>query len=583
MDSDSDSRQPDLEELIRQVRDLQARVRSLEQRLGGVPAQSPPTEAVDPAADSAVPSLEDTAKIVPVLGQALLGIAGAYLLRALAEFGVLPITAGVAAGILYALFWLVRAARTAPEQRLVAVVHGATSVLILMPLLWETAVRFHAISGWTAGSVLVFFSAFGLAISWRKNLSAIASITTLAGLVTAVALLTATHDLVPFTLALLAMAAAVEFSACLGHWLRLRWIVAFVSDLAVLLLTYFVTRQGGLPEGYAPISSTVALAAQVALLAIYLSSTIVRTLWQGFTVTTFETAQWILAFLLSMSGALRVAHGDPAAVRAVSIFSLVCGAACYVVSFAFLERPGKHDRNFYTYSAFGLLLAFTGSRILVSGTELALVLSALALVCIRIGRQAGRMTLKWHGALYLLLTAAFSGLTAWAAARLLGDEGGWVSPAPAIWISAAAAILGYAAAFRSARSGSWPWTRRLVVLAVAANCTWTVAGLAAGTLVAFCGNLAGSAQIATFCPALRTAVLTALSVVMAWSGTRWQKFELVWLVYPFMAITAYKLVAQDLPQGQTLALFASLFLYGGALVLLPRILQRARREQLTRQ
>ncbi len=577
-DNRSDSSQLSLEEVTRQIRELQQRVLSLEQRVGGSTAElASVPEGVPPVADSSAPSL-DAATALPVFGKGLLGIAGAYLLRALTEFGMFPLTVGAAAGILYALFWLVLAARAGAERRLVAAVHGVTSVLILVPLLWETIVRFQAISSWVAAGVLVLFSGFGLAISWRKNLSVIAWITTLAGMVTASALLIATRDLAPFTLAVLAMAAMVESSACLDHWLRERWIVALISDLAVLLLTYITSGEAGLPEGYAPISMAVVLTAQIALLVIYLSSTIVRTLLRGLTFTTFETTQCVLAFLLCMGGVLRVAHGDPAATNAVSLFILASGAACYIISFAFLSRGGKRDKNFYTYSTFGLLLVFTGSRILTSGAALVLFWSTLALLCLWIGTQAGRMTLKWHGALYLFVLAVLSGLTAWATRRILGTDSGWAPPEPATWIAAAAAIFGYALVHRRPRSGSFPRAERLLLLVVGANCAWSIAGLVAGTLIAVSSSLGSSAHIAAFCPTLRTAVLTMLSVVMAWSGKRWQRFELVWLVYPMMVIAAYKILVQDLRQDQTLALFASLLLYGGTLVLLPRLMQTARRE-----
>jgi hypothetical protein len=46
-----------------------------------------------------------------------------------------------------------------------------------------------------------------------------------------------------------------------------------------------------------------------------------------------------------------------------------------------------------------------------------------------------------------------------------------------------------------------------------------------------------------------------------------------------MVLTGYKLVAQDLRHGETIALFASLLLYGGTLVLLPRILQKKLKPQ----
>ena len=79
------------------------------------------------------------------------------------------------------------------------------------------------------------------------------------------------------------------------------------------------------------------------------------------------------------------------------------------------------------------------------------------------------------------------------------------------------------------------------------------------------------------CASLRTFILTAMALALAFSGTKWRRRELVWLMYPFMVLAAYKLLAQDLPRGQTVALFVSLLLYGSALILLPRILQKASR------
>ena len=346
------------------------------------------------------------------------------------------------------LGWLLLAARTAPKEHVTAAAYASTSVLILMPLVWEATVRFHAISCWTAAWILFLFSAFGLALSWRKFLSALASIAVMAGVLTSLALLVATHDLAPFTLELLGTAAAVELSACLGHALALRWFVACAADLAVLLLTYFLTRAEGLPEGYAAIPLGTALAAQVSLLFIFLSSTTVRTVFKGYPVTTFETIQWLVAFVLSVGGALRLAHGNPTAVSAISIMSLGCGAACYVISFAFLARAGKRDRNFYTYTTFGLLLVFGGSRLLVSAVALALVLSILSLACLLIGRESGRMTLKWHGTIYLLSATVLSGLGGWTAAHLLPTGAVRLPLAPAAGVAAVAAILGYALGLR---------------------------------------------------------------------------------------------------------------------------------------
>ena len=43
-----------------------------------------------------------------------------------------------------------------------------------------------------------------------------------------------------------------------------------------------------------------------------------------------------------------------------------------------------------------------------------------------------------------------------------------------------------------------------------------------------------------------------------------------------MVFTAYKLLVQDLQESHKLGLFASLLLYGGTLMVLPRILQTTR-------
>ncbi len=81
MDRGPEANQPDLEALTRQVRALEMRVGALERQIAGFPADWGQPEGVEAASSvSAVPSLGETVKLVPVAGKALLGIAGAYLL-----------------------------------------------------------------------------------------------------------------------------------------------------------------------------------------------------------------------------------------------------------------------------------------------------------------------------------------------------------------------------------------------------------------------------------------------------------------------------------------------------------------------
>ncbi len=566
-----------LDEVIRQVRDLQDRVLSLEQRIGSANFEMPaPAIAVVPGEDEAAEGpFAPTSQVIPIFGKALLAIAGAYLLRALAEARVMRLEVCVAAGILYALLWLVLAARSAPQQRLVATVHAMTSVMVLAPLLWEATVRFQAIPSWVSAFVLSLFAVFGLAVCWRGSVSMVAWVTTVAGLFTASALLMATHDLAPFTLALLAIAAAVEISACLEHWMQERWIAALFADLAVLLVTFIVGRDGGLPEGYAPISMWLALFAQAALLAIYLSSTIVRTVVRGFTFTGFETMQCIVAFLLCLGGAVRIAHGHHIAFSAVGAFCLLCGIACYIVSYVFLERRGRHNRNFYTYATFALLLVTAANRILLTGIWLALAWSLLGIVSIYVGEWSGRTTLDIHGAVYLLAAGLFSGWLAWAGAVLLESAGHGTPLTAAQCVAAAFAVPAYLLCLRGTRAEQLNKTAWLFVVSVSTYAVWTLAGAAAGVIHWACGRLGEASMLASFSPTLLTAALTTLSLALAWGGVRWRRFELVWLVYAVMLLAGYKLLFVDFSHSEKLALFVALLFFGGALILLPRILQRS--------
>jgi hypothetical protein len=376
-------------EVERELRGLAARVQALEERSASSVAPNP---SRDREGAVVVPSTAPPATdFLPALGRSLLALAGAYLLRALVESGTLPAGPGVTIGLLYAVLWLVLAARTPAEHRVEAALHALTSALVLAPLLWEATLRFHTVHDWPAALILLGFTIFGLTISWRKNLLIVATISTIAGLATAAALLVATRDIVPFVTVFLAVAAAVEISACLDHWLSERWLAAAAADLAVLLATYLVTSARGLPEGYAPIPHWWLVAAQVALLAMYLASIIVRTLLRHFQFTAFETMQCIAAFAISVGGGLRLSPAMP-------VVAVVCGAACYIVAFALLAR----GRNFHTYATFAVLLLVAGSRILLSGTAAAGAWAALSIA----GTWSGRGTLQAHGVVYLLLALA---------------------------------------------------------------------------------------------------------------------------------------------------------------------------------
>jgi hypothetical protein len=552
---------PEAEELRREIQEIKRRIAYLEQRLE-LPAAHEPLAPAPASYQPVQVVLTEGASAVPVLGRALLGLAGAYVLRALTESGALPQQAGVFAAILYALGWLVWAARAPAGRRVEAALYSLTSALVLAPLLWEATIRFHAISTWTSAAVLLASTVFGLAISWRKNLLLVATIATLTGVIGAAALLLGSHDVIPFTFLLLAIAAAVEASACLEHWLSERWLTAAAADLSVLLATYLVTNARGLPEVYVPVSHSALLAAQMTLPVIYLSSTIVRTLLRGFTFTGFETAQVALALLFGVGGGLRLTGAGSPAMAAIC---LACAALCYLVSLGWLARRSGHGRNFQTYAAFGFLLAAAGSSILLSGPAAAALWSLLAVASL----AAGSPTLRWHGCFYLLAGLFSSGALVKATRMLLGSPSDDGIAGPLVW-TGAAAVLGYVLVLR--QEAEAPVLRG--VLAGAAF--WLAGAISAALLVAAYHLVFGETASQAYCASLRTMVLTLGALLLAWAAARWRRAELKPLVYMVMCLAAYRLLFLDLRQDRKAALVLSLLFYGASLMILPRWIQTQR-------
>lgn len=545
---------PERDEILRALRELQERVARLEQRLeipqaaprlGGAAAAEPPRTA-----------LAEGALAVPILGRTLLGLAGAYGLRALSGAHALPAGGGVLAAIVYALAWLVWAARTPAGRRTETVLYSLTSALVLAPLLWESALRLRVLSTDTAAAILLLFTVFGLLISWHKNLLVVATIATLTSILTGSALLIGSHDLLPFTWLLLAIAAAVETSACLDHWLSERWVAAAAADLVVLLATYLVTDPRGLPEAYLPVSHSALFASQMILPAIYLVSILVRTLLRGFVFTGFETAQLAVACLLAIGGALRLT-ATPYVRPAIAAVSLVCATACWAA--AILLR----GRNRQTYAWFGCLLTLAGTRIAMPPGVAAALWCLLAPGALAIGTAIRR-----QGVLLLLCGVTASGALADATAFLLGSTDTSASLLPVTGTAAAAAVC-YLLATRGASS---PW----LGASLAGLAFWLVGGTGAVLLTGLYHTFAGAIASHAYCATLRTAVLAGGAVLLASAARFWKRSELIPLVYLVMALAAYRLLLIDLRQEGNAALILSLLAYGLALIGLPRLMQPRR-------
>jgi hypothetical protein len=472
----------DAVDLIEQIQDLQHRVQTLEQRIGksALSVAVPEVAAITPAFDSGTGTgrvLRPSA--LSALGKVLVAVAGAYVLRTLTDFGVMPRDAGVTIGLAYALIWLFLAARMPLDTKLPIALTCATSMLIMAPLIWEASLRQKIMSGSVSAAIITSFALMALSLSWHGRQIIISGIVFVSTTLTAAALLLATHDLFPFTLALLAIAGATEFTTCLGRQTGSRGISATAADAAVLVFSWLMSRKVGLPEGYAPTSVRAVLAAQLLLILIYLAMAVIQTVARRRTLTLFETVQTACALLIGMGGIVWVFDDNGAAMLTLGMFGLIGGLACYVISFLLFDQANKW--NFRAWGTFGLFLILAGTCLPFSSSGFWLLWSGCAIACCWGAMSARRPTLGLHGAVYLTLGAAVSGATSQPLWALLGAGNASLQWVVSIGVLVAAMASWVAIALSSPGKVAL-WRNQVSSLVISANIAWILWGMAVHSL-----------------------------------------------------------------------------------------------------
>jgi hypothetical protein len=558
-----------LEQLSEQLRSLESRVAALEGRSvasstvepngSTVALQRPPA----PATWRGFPPFETPSGAVSILGKAVLGIAGAYLLRALAESSAIPKLPVLLVAILYACFWMVWAARVHAASRFASSAYAVTSALILSPLLWESTVRFHVLSPAIAAAVTVAFVVFAIALAWREDLQLIPWVATLAAVTTAIALIIETHELVALTVAMLAVALITEVTACLGHRLTLRAIPALGADFAVWLLVFILASET-IPEGYHSAAITTIADLCFLLLAIYTASIGIRSFVLGHPITTFEVGQAFVAFVLATYGVMRTTHGSLA--RPLGAAFLLLAAACYWGTLSrFANESDARNRRVSATWAAGLLL--TGSFQLFPANFQVPFLALAAAVATYLYTRTRKLSLGMHASFYLIAAVAVSTVPVYASDALAQEVAGM--PDWLIWVILAGAAVCYALGSRGTEDER---RRRMLWLIPAAVVSFTVTALAVVAIVHL-ASIYGSLN-ASILSMIRTAVICAVALALGSLGARGKHVELGWLAYVTVGLGTLKLFLEDLRFGNAASLVVSLFFYGLILVLLPRLTKR---------
>jgi hypothetical protein len=355
----------------------------------------------------------------------------------------------------------------------------------------------------------------------------------------------------------------------------LRWPVAVGLNAALLVMVDIVARPGGLPEGYAPISTAATFAIAAVLPALYLGSTAARTLLRRKRVTPFETVQGPAALLIGVAGIVKLGSHAGKTATPLGFVLLVLGGAAYAAAFAFIDRRTGRGRNFYFYTTLAAVLALAGSNMILDNGALVLTWCGLAIAALWLGGRYDRVTLRFHGVVYVLASGVVAGLLATTYDSLFGDPAGMWRPLVSAGLATAlVTVAGYGILLAARRIESQLWA--LLPQAIMGTLVaWIIAGMAAKWLTGVLGDVPRPGADLALVATTRTAVLAGLAVALAWASRRFSLRELGWLVYPVLVGGAVRLLVEDMRYGRPVTLFFSLGLYGAALIVAPRLMKKA--------
>lgn len=563
-----------LERLTLRISELESRVSNLERAApssGSSLRQSPATHDV-----AAVPQLtmSEYSVSMPAVGRVFLGIAGAYVLRAIAESSPLPQLVFIVVALLYAAMWLVWAARARGDV-FVSTAYSVTAALIFAPLLWEVTLRFKVLPAEAAAAVLVGFMALASALAWKRNLTTITLVVSTCSVVTALILMIATRRPAGFIVALVAMALISEVSPSRERWSRP--VVAAVCDIALLVLLSIYTDPSGLSPEYRPLPSAFLLTIVWIFFLIYAAVTAYCTLSLRQEIGYFEIAQTVVAFLLAFIGTLRVSYHTAA--PWLGAFCLAGAIGAYAPLIRFQHRFQLQPWTYHVFATWAVALSLIGVLLTFPAGISATLWGVAALVAILLSMRTGRLTPAFHAVIYIAAAVLASGLLSFGGRALIGN----LPPAPD-WQVTLTASLAIAAYFVSAqifgpssrheislRNTRDEWKRQLQRICVCVIMVFAILVLLVDLLAAIVSQV--TALDPPLMAILRTVALSLTALGLALAGARWQRSELVWTGYAVIAFCTLKLLFEDIRNGTAVSIAVSFFVYGMVWVLVPRIIR----------
>lgn len=517
--------------------------------------------AVDATSDGAGDSLQ-TANIFPLLGRAMLGIAGAFVLRAVAEAGVMPKILVAAVAIAYSFAWLMWAARVSKVAGIAPFVYAGTSAVILVTMLWEETLHFHAFAPSVTACVLAAYVGLASALVWRRESFQVLWLSYSAGAGTAVALSAGAHAMLPFGVVLLLIVLLTEVARILGHPRPMWPLVALVADAAIWGMIFIYSGPPDSRMEYPELNVAALVFPACLLFAINATSVSFRAILKGKKIGIFDTVQVMIALGLAIFGLLSFASE---ATWVLGIACMVLSAAAYFVSFRLL-RSQTEMRNFATFSLWSAALLVAGALWSMPHAGAGVLLAVAGLLAYAVAPRIYSTMLEWHGVVFLCAATAVAGVAQYIYRALASSLPG--RPEAAVWIVGSAVVVAYAV---GSDAENEEWTREalrllLALLAAAAVSALFVLAIAAVATLAVVLDLHHIAF-------LRTLVISAVSLGLAFAGPRLGRVAMARMAYVALAFVAAKLMFEDLRHGHMEFIAASTFLFAITLIAVPRLVR----------
>jgi hypothetical protein len=547
-----------LESLSERVEKLERRVHALEN-----PNESQASRPAQAVAESSAPFGEsasslETDKVFPIIGRAMLGIAGAYVFRAVAEAGMLPRLAVSAVAVAYAFGWLVWSSRV--SSRLTRIVYAATSALILAPMLWESTLTFHTFSSMTSAGVLASFLTLATILERRDGLRSLWIAQSIAALTT-VALAFTTHDAFPFVTALLIVVSVSEYART-RELSQPAWpLLVVVTDIAIAGLIFIYSGPQDARTAYPELAVAALIAPASTLFALNGASVVVRVVANGKQTSIFDTVQMMIAFLFAVAATLLFAQRHVAIV--LGILSLFVSIAAYVTAFRSL-RHRDEQRSFLAFGTWSAALLLLGSLWSLPRPVAAIVLAIAAVGAEFLAARMESGMLQFHGALFLIAAAIVAGLPQYIYSTVAGDFPRQVELS--VLVVAACTAWSFVLTGRTMETAR----KKLLhfVLALLATCALTAVLVQSVLIAAAAVSIVLDPHHVAF---LRTLTICLSALAMAFGGSRWARTELTYLAYVALAFVAAKLLLDDLRHGHMEFIAGSIALFAVTLIAVPRL------------